>query len=302
MENKLMLSPKIRSLLKAVHLLCVGCALGTFVAMFVLVRLKTHAKSGLLPFSVDYGVYWLFNGPLTYSFAGIVATAMAYAFFTPWGFLKHRWIVVKWIGVVALFAGAMFWLGPAINGMVALSDSGLNAGGARAEYLQHTANSFRLSVSGAAFMLALVTVSTLKPWGIRKTDFNLRRKAVLIPLGVLAIIGAAGGAMNTVQLKKIRSIQIANTDLSSIRDGVYAGETKMDFVYRVEVTVRDHAIQSVRVVANRKSAYARFAEGVVPKILAAQNANVEAVTGATTTSRCLLKAMEDALSKGSETR
>lgn len=51
----------------------------------------------------------------------------------------------------------------------------------------------------------------------------------------------------------------------------------------------------VEVIANRKSNFAHFAEGVIPRVIKAQKANVDTITGAPTTSKCLLKAVESAL-------
>ena len=83
-----------------------------------------------------------------------------------------------------------------------------------------------------------------------------------------------------------------------LEDGTYPGEaTAGSFTYKVEVTVQDRQITDITVMANRVSPYARFAEGVIPKVLKAQNANVDTVTGATTTSKALLKAIENALVK-----
>jgi uncharacterized protein with FMN-binding domain len=63
--------------------------------------------------------------------------------------------------------------------------------------------------------------------------------------------------------------------------------------------VQEHRIQQIDVLKNREeSEYAKKAEGVVEKVLKSQSLKVDAVTGATTTSKALLKAIESALTKG----
>ncbi len=47
--------------------------------------------------------------------------------------------------------------------------------------------------------------------------------------------------------------------------------------------------------SNRDSDYARFAEQVLPRVVRAQSLQVDAVSGATTTSVAILKATEDAV-------
>ena len=102
--------------------------------------------------------------------------------------------------------------------------------------------------------------------------------------------------MNMLMLERYRNIPIANTDLSHFPDGVYQGEATVGgFTYRVEVRVADHRLTAVKILQNRTSKYARFAQGIIPRIMKHQNANVRPITGATTTSKALMKAVEDAL-------
>jgi uncharacterized protein with FMN-binding domain len=54
-------------------------------------------------------------------------------------------------------------------------------------------------------------------------------------------------------------------------------------------------IVGVGVVQNRDSEYARFAEGIIPRVIEKQSPDVDGITGATTTSKCLMKAIETAL-------
>jgi uncharacterized protein with FMN-binding domain len=89
---------------------------------------------------------------------------------------------------------------------------------------------------------------------------------------------------------------IADSSLSALKDGTYYGEAKIgNYLYKVEVAVLEGSITDIRAIDNRESPYAFYAEGVFGKIIRDQNANTDAVTGATTTSKALMKAVEDAL-------
>lgn len=72
------------------------------------------------------------------------------------------------------------------------------------------------------------------------------------------------------------------------------------FTYEVTAIVQDHMITDLKVTKNRNSAYARFAEGVIHRIIKNQNANVDVITGATTTSKALMKAAENALTPNTQ--
>ena len=89
---------------------------------------------------------------------------------------------------------------------------------------------------------------------------------------------------------------ITGTDLSLLKDNTYRGETLCgNFSYGMEAVIKDNKLISLVVTKNRSTSYAKFAEGVVPKILKKQSADVDAITGATTTSKCLMKAVEQTL-------
>ena len=98
-----------------------------------------------------------------------------------------------------------------------------------------------------------------------------------------------------------RKLVIAPIDLQQARDGTYLGQhTYGEFTYEVEVTVLDHRIEDIVVLSNRDTPHAIKAEGVIQAILEEQRNDVDAVSGATTTSKALLKAVEEALLKSLE--
>lgn len=101
--------------------------------------------------------------------------------------------------------------------------------------------------------------------------------------------------------EKVRKMPINEVDLSRVSDGSYRGDFSYGgFTYEVEVSVKDHKIEGIEILRNRESKHAKKAEGVAEKVLEAQSLKVDAVTGATTTSKALLKAIENALTKGIE--
>jgi uncharacterized protein with FMN-binding domain len=59
-------------------------------------------------------------------------------------------------------------------------------------------------------------------------------------------------------------------------------------------------IENIEIIKNRNSFYARMAEGIKHKILREQKINIDAVTGATTTSNILMKAVETAITPANE--
>lgn len=121
-----------------------------------------------------------------------------------------------------------------------------------------------------------------------------------IVVGVLAIgfgvLYFAFLAPGFKQQKIVRNMQINEVDLSKIPNGIYQGDFSFSkLVYEVEVSVKNHSIESIKVLRNGTNDHAKKAEGVLQNVLNAQSLKVDVVTGATTTSKALLKATENAL-------
>jgi len=66
----------------------------------------------------------------------------------------------------------------------------------------------------------------------------------------------------------------------------------------VEATIKDHRIMEINVLENGRTEYAKKAEEVLERVKGQQTLKVDVVSGATTTSKALLKAVENALSSG----
>ena len=99
------------------------------------------------------------------------------------------------------------------------------------------------------------------------------------------------------RLQKIREMPIKDIPLAQVDDGKYRGSyTQGDFTYIVDVIVEGHHIQGLRAVQSPKdNVYARKAEAVFAQVLIQQTPNVDVMTGATISSKALLKAVENAL-------
>ena len=111
---------------------------------------------------------------------------------------------------------------------------------------------------------------------------------------LMAMLAAAVTGCTSTEVRETRELAINHVDLSMVHDGTYDG----DFTYAVRVSVTDHRIASINVVTNRDTTHAKKAEGVVGKVLDQQRNDVDVVSGATTTSKALLKAVENAITKG----
>lgn len=125
------------------------------------------------------------------------------------------------------------------------------------------------------------------------------KRIVLISLAVLMAIGLAVGLwyLNRVNQyrQQVAAISYQDMDISALPDGVYTGSCDVDFVMaKVEVTIRGGALEQVRLVEHHQGR-GQAAERITEDIVKEQRLDVDAVSGATNSSKVIKKAVEEAL-------
>jgi uncharacterized protein with FMN-binding domain len=298
MIKKYFLSLTGKRTLKIFHLIFAALAFGGLLTVLVLLLLKKMIVPADSSFYTDLMINKIFEYCVNYPFYLLITTSLLFGLFTEWGFLKHYWIIVKWIILILLLLVTIFLALPSINGMVSLSDSGFNMTRGKTEYDRLTQTGI-ISISADLLLLAgIMVVSVFRPWEETKWKLQPNRKAVVIIILISAVIFGAMTIWTGYLQDRVRKMQIENTDLKGLKDGKYPGNADIGgYRYRVEVVIRKGRIAEITAVDNRKSKYAGYAEGVFRKIIRDQNANTDAVTGATTTSKALMKAVANALRK-----
>lgn len=128
---------------------------------------------------------------------------------------------------------------------------------------------------------------------------RLRLRRVLIVLAVIIVAAAIPVIGKAIQFSRaINDIAIGEIDLTAISDGVYRGAADVGIIaVSVEVTVSDGAITHIQILRH-VSGKGTPAEAVVDRVIESQTLQVEAVAGATYSSRVILKAVENALRDG----
>lgn len=132
----------------------------------------------------------------------------------------------------------------------------------------------------------------------------MKRKTKVILLIVAAVLLACVVtgmiAFQSIQrnLNVLAAMEIENVPLDRVKDGVFVGEYSVFPVSaQVEVTVKEHAIETARILKHRNG-QGSAGEAVVNKAVEADSLKVDIVSGATYSSKVLLKSMENALRKG----
>lgn len=119
---------------------------------------------------------------------------------------------------------------------------------------------------------------------------------IIIGLVLVAGLVAVKATTSINNLKeKANNLVIKKLDLSKTEDGVYDGECNLDIVYaRVRVTIIDHKIIGVEILEHKKGLGGK-AEKITETVVKNQSLDVDIVSGATVSSKALLKAIENAV-------
>jgi len=128
---------------------------------------------------------------------------------------------------------------------------------------------------------------------------KVSKKIVLTLVGLGVFGGVIFGTNYLIDLQKykntIQAISIKNDDLSAISDGTYKGSfDAMKIAADVSVTVSNHKITDIKLLRH-KTERGQKAEVIPQKVIAAQSLNVDTISGATNSSKVILKAIENAL-------
>ena len=124
------------------------------------------------------------------------------------------------------------------------------------------------------------------------------KKIVFIAVGIMVLVLGFYGLELLNYKKTIKEIKIENVDLSTISDGKYTGSCDASYIAaEVSVTVKDHKITDISLLKH-KNERGKPAEVIPQKVVETQNLKVDTISGATNSSKVILKAIENALISG----
>jgi uncharacterized protein with FMN-binding domain len=128
-------------------------------------------------------------------------------------------------------------------------------------------------------------------------------RKVLIGLGVFFLVVVLTlGALVVVtegQRREDRNLVIADVDFSKLPDGTYRGGYKGWNKFDVLVTVVDGTVTDIEIAEDSPNPATDITDEVVRLVVRGQSLDVDTVSGATVTTKGLLKAVEIALAEQS---
>jgi uncharacterized protein with FMN-binding domain len=95
-----------------------------------------------------------------------------------------------------------------------------------------------------------------------------------------------------------KTITAQMPDLSELNDGIFRGIYDLSgtpIKVTLDVTIQNQRIVNIGIIEHSCSPIGKKAENIVKKIVEKQNLEIDAVSGATASSKAILKAVENAL-------
>jgi uncharacterized protein with FMN-binding domain len=279
--------------LLTIHVLLACIVLGGLVAILWLLA-GTGTASPLPRIGRYVAAFEIADDLVTSAAIGFVFTGLGFSLLTHWGFVRFSWVTLKWIGALALGALLVFAVNPL------LAELAGNASARREPWLTTPAAASALSDAilaaalAATLVVLLVALSVWKPGKPRDVGplSTARWPAVFALAGALAAC-AALYAQHQI-LERFRHVAVVDVPLRSLADGEYHGSATVGgFNYQTDTTLADGRITRVLIRRNRDSRYARLAAAVTDSLIREQSTCVDWVSGASTTSRALQRAVSE---------
>lgn len=129
-------------------------------------------------------------------------------------------------------------------------------------------------------------------------SWSKTKKIGLVVFIVIVLLTAAGSYFFVQihdDLEYLGIIQVPDVDLNTIEDGTYYGEYQ-SFPIKVEVnvTISNHRISEI-IILTHQNGQGDDAETIIQDVIEEQTLNVDAIAGATYSSKVILLAIYDAL-------
>jgi hypothetical protein len=155
--------------LKGFHLMAVSSWVGGCGALMLLYFLKKGITDGGALYGINQSIHhvdmWVVVTPGAF---GCLFTGLIYSIFSHWGFVKHNWVMIKWVITIIAILSGTFFLGPWENEMLAISGKlGISALGDHT-YLYNEKMNFIFGLAQSFLLLFTLFISVFKPWKKKK--------------------------------------------------------------------------------------------------------------------------------------
>ncbi len=154
-------------ILKICHILCGIMWIGGVMAL-VSIMLGTHPTTSEQIYIAARDQLIIDEWFLIPGGVGIVVTSLIYSIFTKWGFVKFRWIEVKWILTIILVVVGKAYMGVLIVRNMEYAERLLLKNISSEPFFTNVQNVAIAGILQLIGFMAILIISVAKPWNRRK--------------------------------------------------------------------------------------------------------------------------------------
>ncbi|BDV44703.1 hypothetical protein GURASL_36260 [Geotalea uraniireducens] len=163
MQITLQAGQQTRLLLKYLHTFSAMMWIGGAQAILILLYKDRQAANGDELFAVNDAIRSLDNWLIGPGVIGSIVSGGLICLTTNWGFFRHRWVVVKWVVTAVATAFGVFFLGPWLEALSALTGLNRLAVFDNGAYVQTYRLGVAFGIAQTVVLLLLVLLSIVKP-------------------------------------------------------------------------------------------------------------------------------------------
>ncbi len=277
------LSRKWKKNLKFFHVLFVGISLGSLTGILSL-NLVPDRNMGLLA-----AASVLLENIFIWTISLAILTGITFSFFAGRGIIKSTWIIWKWIGSITILILYMFFMSPYAAGIAASLDVSGKISGVNGSQVSGLIISVLVT---CGVMLFLFYISFVKPWGHRSKDPITESAKIRLSFFSLAAVLTLYTSYMLYYFHNIRSQQFTNrswmTEAGDYKGSIDCAGSRYD----IQIHVDSDGKRDIAIESNHDSIYFTFASLLKYRLEDSDNFPVDTVSGATTTSICILRAVD----------
>ncbi|SDZ94563.1 hypothetical protein SAMN05660420_00830 [Desulfuromusa kysingii] len=158
------LSASQQKLLKTIHLLAAGLWLSSVIILMLLPLLSRGITSGDEIYMYNRAYHFIDMLILTPAAIVTFLTGLIYSLFTQWGFVRHGWIIYKWIITLLIIITGTFYLGPMVTKLLAIADAKRIVALQDSYYIQGEVIGLSAAIINSLLLIVAVLFSVYKPW------------------------------------------------------------------------------------------------------------------------------------------
>lgn len=163
------LSVKPKNWLLSSHVAFGGIWFGTALCMVAIALFNRDTSNGDQLYAINSVMKLLDDWIIIPSATLSLITGGLLCWLTIWGFVKHYWVIVKWIATVTLIVTGTIWLGPWVNAMTAISETERMQAWQNPLYVFDQKAALIGAIIQTSCIFIIIAISVLKPWGRRKS-------------------------------------------------------------------------------------------------------------------------------------